>query len=394
MKKISIVIPVYNKELYLNQCVDSICRQSYKNLEIILVDDGSNQQCARMCDDCLQKDSRIKVIHKENGGALSARREGIYAATGDYVTFVDADDWIEPQLCEEYAKWIMYEPDVIASTNYYRNYANGDEREVFHNSKEGYWKYDEFEKEVLEGFVSTSEFYSTEFPITMCTYAFKIQKARYFIEKIDEDIINGEVLAYVIAAFFNAESFAATSYRGYHYRLNKKSKVSTMTNAKEKYRVTYEWINKQIEKSRYDHEMLYRKNDVLLYQHLMNADYVSVLQASKEFLYPYTKVKAGSTIIIYGFGMQGKQLAKSLQEFPDYKVTAIADTNYKAYEQDEYNVIPPEGISKYKYDYIVIAVSYVNMRKEIKKKLYELGVDESKIAEPDINVMDGKLIYK
>ena len=69
MKKISIVIPVYNKELYLNQCVDSICRQSYENLEIILVDDGSNQKCARMCDEYLQKDSRIKVIHKENGGA-------------------------------------------------------------------------------------------------------------------------------------------------------------------------------------------------------------------------------------------------------------------------------------------------------------------------------------
>ncbi len=99
--KITVVIPIYNEETYLDQCVSSVCNQTYKNLEIILVDDGSQKECAVQCDKYALNDERIKVIHKKNGGLLRARRTGILAATGDYICFVDADDWIEAQLCAE-----------------------------------------------------------------------------------------------------------------------------------------------------------------------------------------------------------------------------------------------------------------------------------------------------
>ena len=91
---ISIIVPVYKVEKYLDKCVESIVEQTYKNLEIILVDDGSPDNCPAMCDEWAQKDSRIKVIHKENGGLSSARNAGLDACTGEYIYFLDSDDYI------------------------------------------------------------------------------------------------------------------------------------------------------------------------------------------------------------------------------------------------------------------------------------------------------------
>lgn len=97
---ISIIVPVYNVEPYLDRCVQSIVNQTYRNLEIILVDDGSPDNCPQMCDAWAAKDPRIKVIHKENGGLSDARNAGMNAATGEYIGFVDSDDWIAPEMVE------------------------------------------------------------------------------------------------------------------------------------------------------------------------------------------------------------------------------------------------------------------------------------------------------
>ncbi|MBQ8834487.1 MAG: glycosyltransferase [Oscillospiraceae bacterium] len=97
---ISVIVPVYNVEAYLPRCVDSILAQTYSNLEIILVDDGTRDASDKICDDYARKDSRVRVIHKENGGLSSARNAGIDTAKGEYLAFVDSDDWIEPETYE------------------------------------------------------------------------------------------------------------------------------------------------------------------------------------------------------------------------------------------------------------------------------------------------------
>ena len=94
-EKISVIVPVYKVEPYLRRCVDSILAQSYTNLEIILVDDGSPDNCPAICDEYAEKDDRVRVIHKLNGGISAARNAGLDVATGAYVTFVDSDDWID-----------------------------------------------------------------------------------------------------------------------------------------------------------------------------------------------------------------------------------------------------------------------------------------------------------
>lgn len=109
----SIIVPVYNVENYLRRCVDSLIHQTYKNLEIILVDDGSPDNCPAICDEYAQKDSRIRVIHKENGGLSDARNKGLDAATGDYVLFVDSDDYIEPDACEKFLRYAEKGCDIL-----------------------------------------------------------------------------------------------------------------------------------------------------------------------------------------------------------------------------------------------------------------------------------------
>ena len=93
---ITVIVPVYKTERYLDQCVQSIVNQTYPNLEIILVDDGSPDGCPQICDDWAAKDQRIRVIHKANGGSAQARNRGIAAATGEYISFIDSDDYISP----------------------------------------------------------------------------------------------------------------------------------------------------------------------------------------------------------------------------------------------------------------------------------------------------------
>ena len=118
-EKITVIVPVYNVENYLNKCLDSIIKQTYKNLEIIVVNDGSTDNSGTICQEYAQKDERIVYIEKENGGLSDARNAGLERMTGSYVTFVDSDDWIELDYVETlYTKIIEYQAD-IAVGNYY-----------------------------------------------------------------------------------------------------------------------------------------------------------------------------------------------------------------------------------------------------------------------------------
>lgn len=114
--KVSIIVPVYNVESFLNECVQSIFAQTYKNIEIVLVDDGATDNSGKMCDEYSLKDDRIVVIHKENGGLSSARNAGIEKATGDYLIFVDSDDVISPSMVETMvSKALEYDTDIVSS---------------------------------------------------------------------------------------------------------------------------------------------------------------------------------------------------------------------------------------------------------------------------------------
>ncbi len=111
---VSVVIPVYNKAPYMRKCLDSVLAQNYKDLEILLVDDGSTDGSSEICDEYRGKDERVQVFHLENGGSSRARNYGISKATGAYVGFVDADDWIEPDMYEILVAMMECEDGTVA----------------------------------------------------------------------------------------------------------------------------------------------------------------------------------------------------------------------------------------------------------------------------------------
>ncbi len=116
MPKISIIVPVYNVESYLPKCINSLINQTYKNIEIILVDDGSSDNSGHICDKFAKEDKRVKVIHKENGGLSDARNKGIEIAKGSYITFIDSDDYVSPKYCEIlYGLLKKYNADIAIS---------------------------------------------------------------------------------------------------------------------------------------------------------------------------------------------------------------------------------------------------------------------------------------
>ena len=121
---ISVVVPIYNVEEYLDKCVESIVNQTYENLEIILVDDGSPDNSPKKCDDWAKKDKRIKVIHKENGGLSDARNAAIDIAKGEYITFIDSDDYVENDYVEFLYKNLIDNNADISMGKQYVRYPN------------------------------------------------------------------------------------------------------------------------------------------------------------------------------------------------------------------------------------------------------------------------------
>lgn len=182
---ISVIVPIYKVEAYLDECVQSIVNQTYKNLEIILVDDGSTDNCPQMCDDWAIRDSRIKVIHKKNAGAAAARNSALDIAKGDYFGFVDSDDYIADNMFEELLKALLDSGKKISYCTAYRVLPNGTALPTIYSSSEGilnvtesinevfYWRIDTavwsklFERSVFDGIRFPEGETNEEFPILL-----------------------------------------------------------------------------------------------------------------------------------------------------------------------------------------------------------------------------------
>jgi len=147
---ISVIVPVYNVKPYLPKCLDSICGQTYTNLEIIVVDDGSTDGSGIICDEYAAKDSRIKVIHQENGGLSVARNKGLDVATGEYIAFVDSDDWIDREMYKELYENLVKQGVDISMCSYIQHYPNRS-RAKCNSGKTHVWTGREAIRELIAG---------------------------------------------------------------------------------------------------------------------------------------------------------------------------------------------------------------------------------------------------
>lgn len=220
-EKISVIIPIYQVEKFLKKCIDTVREQTYQNLEIILVDDGSKDNCPQICDEYAKEDARIRVIHKENGGLSDARNVGIENATGEYLFFVDSDDWIEKEtLAHLYAILIENQADIV-ECQYEKVYQETDK--LLNEKTE--------EIKVLQS-GQALENLALENQVNNVIVCGKLYKKNLFYEirfpkgKIHED----EYTTYKL--FYIADKIAVTNLKLYYYRQREGSIIVTDFNPK------------------------------------------------------------------------------------------------------------------------------------------------------------------
>ena len=249
---VSVIVPIFGVENYLKRCVDSIIAQTYKELEIILVDDGSPDNCPKICDEYAISDSRVKVVHKQNGGLMSARQAGLRVATGEYVTFVDGDDWIETDMYQKiHDSAKQYHPDIVYCEFLY-DYGDRQEK-----SKQSYGT--EFlDKKMLENKVYPTMIFKPpyySFGINPCCWSKMFKKS--LLEKclypVPQSVKIGEDAAFTYPALIEAQSVSYVGDYLYHYRINPDSMTKKYDANMENYiKIPFDILSKLNDNCPYD----------------------------------------------------------------------------------------------------------------------------------------------
>lgn len=226
MKKVSVIIPVYNVEKYLSECVDSVLHQSYQNFEIILVDDGSKDKSGEICDRYASSDSRISVIHKENGGLSDARNRGLEAATGDCVIFLDSDDFLCETALEDTVRVFENEKcdflffDALSFNDENRDY----------NIKQNYIRKQEYATakgiDILCAQLKNKEFHSSACMMLINTAFLKQNKILFCKGILYEDML------FTYELYVKAEKVCRLNKAVYHRRYREKSIMTSRPKAK------------------------------------------------------------------------------------------------------------------------------------------------------------------
>lgn len=203
---ISVIVPVYKVEKYLHRCIDSILAQTYENIEVLLIDDGSPDQSGAICDDYQAKDSRVRVFHKENGGVSSARNLGLRESKGDYIGFVDADDYISPEMYQSLLNLIEQNKADIAICGY--------QKEIDKDKFEPYWK-DKVQISLDRNKMISNLLTNHYFTCSACTMLFN--KSLIYRIMFAERIKHNEDLLYIYEAMKLAEKAMYISEPYYYY---------------------------------------------------------------------------------------------------------------------------------------------------------------------------------
>lgn len=378
---LSVIIPIYNVEKYVRQCIDSVIRQRYKNLEIILVDDGSIDGCGSIVDQYKEQDSRVIVIHKENGGLLSARAAGAEVAHGNYLIFVDGDDWIDPFMYENLMrKMIECHADWITSGCY----RVVEDRMIA-----------SFDRQIAEGFYDKSRMEIEIYPIMMHderigTYAldpstcFKIYRKEILLpilQKLENhQFYYGEDSAISYLYALQANSMVCTNDKYYFHRQRpEKTTPDYLMDDKyfDKLLECYNYIKEEISHSKY-HDIMSKQLDLFFAR---SANYkrtkygLTIEHRKNYFLFPFDIIPYGSPVVIYGAGAVGRDYQKQLQKI-GWDMVAWVDQRFDAFEGGIQN---PEVISKIDFDYIVVAIVDDEVYATIKKWLNIHGINDEKI---------------
>ncbi len=342
---ISVVVPVYNVEDYLRKCIDSLVNQIYTNIEIILVNDGSTDSSGTICDEYAQKDQRIRVIHKKNEGLVSARKAGVLDATGEFITYVDSDDWIDKEAYSELIEPLtLYCPDIIAFGLKKEYPTFSIERKEI--AKEGFYSRDKYVNEVRE-YIKSAFFYSPTIGSALYTKLFKARLLKKYQLGVDNEICRGEDAAVTFPFLWNAKSLYITRQCFYHYRVRKSSIMwSENSNAFFAFEKLVTVLKNSI-----DNLGIYKefwKEDfinIIYFQLILSIPDSLIKDNSKMLLFP--EVKKNDDIVIFGKGVLANNLIKAIKATKFCNIIACLDRD-DAFHIKQYTD---------NYQYIIVAIT-------------------------------------
>ena len=384
MKKgVSVIVPIYGVEAYLGQCIESLMAQTYKNIEIILVDDGSPDACPGICNSYARLDRRIKVIHKPNGGLVSARKAGLETATGEYIGYVDGDDWVEPEMYEDMiAHAVRHGADVVASGH--KEDLGGRVVEVLRNTAAcGVYSGDRLVSNVYATMLYSGKF--SQFGIFTYLWNKLFRRTVLFDNqmRVDERIFIGEDAACVYPCLLASKVVCVTDSAHYHYRQRVDSSVKTRGNLREdvqKLGILYHYLKQRFRESEHA-DLLFPQLDFFLLSLLtVRSDGMMSDGSARHELCPFNDVQVGSKIVICGAGTFGQHLYKRLQGSRNYHVTGWVDELFAQYRGLGLAVDAPSSIHDTAYDHVVVAFIDETIADEMAKKLRRLGVPAKKVA--------------
>ncbi|MEZ3485040.1 MAG: glycosyltransferase [Lachnospiraceae bacterium] len=368
---ISVVVAIYNVENYLCQCIESLISQTYTDIEIILVDDGSLDQSGIICDEYGKQDSRVRVIHKKNGGAVSARKAGLREAKGEYITCIDGDDWLESEMYERMLQKLENENVDVVMCGRYED-TGMCSREVYQGIKEGRYGKEQMLDEVYPKMLTGAEFFEWGiFPSTWdklfrkeCLYGWQM--------KVDNRIKMGDDAACVYPCLLCADSIYIMHECFYHYRQTVSSMIKQVRQRRDernRYRILFHTVNQIFTEYAGIYDLREQWVQYLLFLMIPRADTLYQDIEELDYLFPFPNVKKHSRIILYCAGTYGQRLYHYLKRTGFCEIIAWVDQNYKELRKQGLSVESPGVIHGRSYDAIVIANMFAKVRKEIYRNL-------------------------
>lgn len=377
--ELSAIVPVYNAGEKLRRCVDSILNQTYDNFELILIDDGSTDESAVLCDEYVKSDMRVSVIHIDNAGPFQARKEGVENARGEILTFSDADDWLEVDAFETAMKiYQSYHPDIVAYTYFY------DDNKVEKNFyEEKFYSKSEIKDEVILGMMFDLSYGRRRLNPSLCCKL--IQKDLYVkvTETVKERITFGEDAIVTYPAICIAKSLFICNKPLYHYSNNNSScmhkfpleRIDEVKKFQDNITRLFSEVNML---SIMQHQI---ESYVRIFLSMMVKDWFGIELSPVSYSIPYGAIPRGEKVFIYGAGVVGKSYINELKIKQNACIVGWADRNYK--EIGSYNnetIIAPELIKEREFNILLIAVFDEDIARNIKKDLVDMGIAESKIV--------------
>lgn len=375
---LDVIVPVYNNVLFLEKCIDSILATTSVTLGIILVDDGSFDGSEELCDQFARTNDRIIVIHKSNGGVMSAIDMGIEYAHGDYITIVDSDDWLEEGTYDNLKQYLDRGCDVITFPML-----------RFFSEKNLYKEKEQFEGEYYRGDIVRYiypqmiwDFKQNRFGIdpSLCNKVFKRKLLAKYIHKASFLKGNyGQDVAVLYPLMKEAESVIFADNGAYYHRQRTAANVAPYFRADDySHRLLdlYEYLMDE-----FDEQEDIKKQIDYFYAYSVNLRlriYGEEIPR-RYYLFPYAKVRPRSRIILYGAGKIGNMYRSQIEKSDMYTLVAWSD-KYVEEEFDGVRVVKPQEIPQYDYDNIVIAIEARTVVEAVKTELCSLGIEDEKIV--------------